>query len=647
MAVARCWLKLIVPAFACLVWATLLAQPAWAQRTITADEYRDKLHGMWFGQLIGNHSGRPFEGSYTTREAAPDEEFEWIIKTSYEDPWTGDDDTNFEYLYLHTLQTYGIDPTYAEIQSEWDAHVTISGIYIANRQAKYLMNHGFTAPDTGAFLYNMHAYAIDSQITTESLGAITPGIRQWALDTTRKFGGVTNEGYSLHAAEFYAALYAAATFENDVNILVELGQQAIPQSSRSWRAVQDVLDWYTEDMLDSVPDWRETRRKIYDGYRGSYSYGRYRNWIESTINLAITTMALLYGQGDFEETVRIGVLSGFDADCNPATAGGLIGMVLGYEDLPAELTGPATDHYKILNRPGLPEYDTITGVAASWQTIAEQVIVANGGTVGGGLYSIPDNDPVTPDPEMFDPAGPSGLVAAVLNVGGTVNASASIDKHDPSLDRNNLEGIIDGITDVRYDGHLPYDTYDGQNSQPAGGDFYQLDFSRPVRFDGLTFYEGDLRWNGINNDPRVSEPSGGYFNNLTVEVQTSSNWVAVNSLEFSEPLDPYTFYQVINLDFDPVSGDSVRIRGSAGGTDECTSIVELVVTGTMLGDFNADGDLDLDDFTVLVGCLAGPDGSVPSGGCSPENFDLADYDDDLDDDLHDFAVFATLFTGPL
>ncbi len=83
-----------------------------------------------------------------------------------------------------------------------------------------------------------------------------------------------------------------------------------------------------DDMLDGTPDWRETRRIIYDYYRGDYDYGRYRNWIESTINLAITTMSLLYGQGDFEETVRIGVLSGFDADCNPATAGGLVGLML-------------------------------------------------------------------------------------------------------------------------------------------------------------------------------------------------------------------------------------------------------------------------------------------------------------------------------
>jgi hypothetical protein len=585
--------------------AALFSSPALGDRTITDAAYLDKLRGMWLGQLIGNHTGRPFEGSYCTREAVPDSAFAWVIKTSYEDPWTGDDDTSFEYLDLHCLETHGLDPSYAQIQSEWDAHVTLNGIYIANLQAKFLMNGGFLAPATGSYRSNMHAYAIDSQITTESLGAMGPGMRQWAIDSARKFGGVTNEGFSLHAAEFYAATYAAAAFESNVETIVALGQASIPNSSRTWQAIQDVRNWYVADMADDVPDWRETRRKIYDYYNGAYDHGRYRFWIESTINVANTVLALLYGQGDFEETVRIAVLSGYDADCNPATAGGLIGMIRGYDALPADLTGPATDYYKVLYRPGLPQYDTITDIAARMRGIGEQVMVANGGTVGGGVCTLPDADQVTPDPEMPDPPGPTGLVAAVRSEGGTVSVSASIAKHNPLEDRDNLESIIDGITNVRYNGHVPYDTYDGDNPQPAGGDFYQITFSRFVRFDSLTFYEGDIRWNGPNSDPRVSEPYGGYFLNLMVEVHTAQGWVTAQNLELSEPLDPYAYYQAIDLTFDPVVGDGVRIRGDAGGSRQYTSIVELVCRGALTGDFDGNDVVDYADLGVFVDVLLG------------------------------------------
>ena len=625
-----------------LAW---LAAAAPAERTLSADAYYDRLHGLWFGQLIGNHTGRSFEGEYCTREPALDDAFAWVIKTSHEDSWTGDDDTSFEYLYLYGLEDFGLEPTPAEIESLWDAHVPLTDIYIANRQAKYLMQHGFDVPDTGAWRFNMHAYAIDAQITTESLGALSPGMRQWAVDAARRFGSVTNDGAALHAAECYAAMFAVAAFESDMQTIVALGQAAIPQSSRSWQVVQDVRDWYAADLADGSADWRATRRLLYDYYCGAYDHNRYRYWIESAVNLANTTLALLYGDGDFETTVRIAVLAGFDADCNAATAGGLVGLLRGYDALPVELTGEATDDYQPLSRPGLPEYDTITGIAARYQAITELVILASGGSVDGGVYTVSDEDPVTPDAEQPDPPGPTGLVGAVLAAGGSVSTAASVERHDLLDDCRNLDAIIDGITDVSYNGHRPYDTYDGANPQPPGGDFYQVSFSVPVRFDALTFYEGDLHWSGINDDPRTHPPRGGYFEDLCVQVHWAGEWTAAANLALSEPLDPYTFYQVIELTFDSLPGDAVRLCGNAGGTCEFTTIVELAVTGSRIGDVDGDGAVGFLDAAVFLANMAGPDMTptpeppVTWEACSA-NFDV---ENDGDLDLRDFALLGVAF----
>ncbi len=629
------WCRTLVLALAAV--HLLVTPAARAERTISADGFYDKLRGAWFGELIGNHTGRPFEGYYTGYDAAPDEAFAWVVKTSDEDPWTGDDDTSFEYLYLHCLETYGISPTPAEIQAEWEAHVWFSGIYIANLQARYLMNHGFVVPQTGCYRYNMHAYAIDSQITTEFLGAISPGQRQWAIDSVADFAGVTNEGFALHAAQFYGAMYAAAVFESDVETLVELGQATLPTSSRSWQIIQRVRDWYDADAADGTLDWRATRQLVYIYHRGTLSQGRFRGWVESSVNLALTTMALLYGQGDFEQTVRIAVLSGFDADCNPATAGGLLGLIHGYSGLPTELTEFATDHYQVEDRPGLPEDDTITQIAARWQVIAEQVIVATGGTVSEGVYHIPDADDVTPLPELPDPAGPSGLVGLVLDQGRTVTTSASTAEHDPSTDRDDLDAIIDGIVDVRHNGHVPYDTYDGDNSQPAGGDYYQLDFSVPVRVDGLTYHEGDIRWGAINSDPRVVTPWGGYFVDLDVQVCRGEAWCSAADLVLSEPLDPYAFYQVIDLSFASQPTWSVRLLGEAGGTREYTSIVELEAIGVRIGDGDGNGEVDSADACDLFARLTGPDVAAAPGA------DAYDSEADGDIDLLDCAWFQQAF----
>jgi hypothetical protein len=63
-------------------------------------------------------------------------------------------------------------------------------------------------------------------------------------------------------------------------------------------------------------------------------------------------------------------------------------------------------------------------------------------------------------------------------------------------------------------------------------------------------------------------------------------------------------------------------------------------------DINGDGMVNLDDFVILAGCMAGPDEHVPPPGCIYEEFAASDLDDDADVDLRDFALFAEHFAQP-
>ncbi|UCG33651.1 MAG: hypothetical protein JSU68_03255, partial [Phycisphaerales bacterium] len=63
------------------------------------------------------------------------------------------------------------------------------------------------------------------------------------------------------------------------------------------------------------------------------------------------------------------------------------------------------------------------------------------------------------------------------------------------------------------------------------------------------------------------------------------------------------------------------------------------------GDFDADGDVDLNDFATFANCYHGSAITVPPGSCSQSEFEACDMDDDLDVDLGDFATFANCYTG--
>ena len=617
---------------ACIVFAALLNVSCFAGQVLTRSEFIEKAEGMWLGQIAANMAGRSTEGNYSGSAANPSESVDWVLKGPGES-WPGDDDTDVEYVALHILEEHGFDASGSEIASQWLTHITTSGIYISNRQALFLMGDGVLPPETGSRKYNQHWYSIDSQITTEVLGVVSPGMVQEAIGQAYKFASVSNEGFPVHATQFQVAMYSYAFFESDVNKLVAKSMAVMPESSRSYQVVSDVVSWYEHDMADGVADWRATRRKLYDNYgSGSLAMGRYNNWIESTVNLGATVMCLLYGQGDYKETVRVGVLAGWDCDCNPAIAGGILGVIYGRSGMPQDLFGDGvcSNTYENLYRPYLPDpevyrpqYEDIYVLANRIADLAEQNIIANGGNVVDDVYSIVESGDLVIQPEQFDPEGPGGLVKAAVDAGMTVVPVAAVANYNAGTDLYNLNGIIDGIKDNSYNGVRPYRSYSAAGIGRTE-DYYGVRFSGEVVFDAVTFYEGDTIWTRINDYNRTNERKGGHFEDLRVEVYRDGVLKLVEGASFSEGLDKDKMYQVITISFEPVTGDEIRVVGRPGGTETYTTILELEVSGRLelCGDINGDMKIDLVDFGAIAGSWlteAGENGYASQLDCFADN----------------------------
>ena len=107
----------------------------------------------------------------------------------------------------------------------------------------------------------------------------------------------------------------------------------IPQQSDLYKCIADVIKWHSQYPNDWHQAWFELQKKwssetgCPDGVFNAFN-------IDAKINSAYVVLGLLYGNGDFTKTLEIATRAGQDADCNPSTAGGILGAMIGYEKVP-------------------------------------------------------------------------------------------------------------------------------------------------------------------------------------------------------------------------------------------------------------------------------------------------------------------------
>ena len=111
-------------------------------------------------------------------------------------------------------------------------------------------------------------------------------------------------------------------------------------------------------------------------------------------------MGLLYGDKDFEKTMDIAMRGGQDSDCNPASAGGILGTMIGYKAIPAKWTAPlpaiADKKFSYTN------YSYNTSVEKTIER-TKQVVKLEGGKVEANGLVIPLQKPVALKLEQFKP----------------------------------------------------------------------------------------------------------------------------------------------------------------------------------------------------------------------------------------------------
>jgi hypothetical protein len=366
-------------------------QKAKSTITLSKEVLKDKIMGGWAGQTIGVTFGGPTEFRYNgtmIQDYIPIQWYNGYIKHTMENNPGLYDDIYMDLTFVDVFEKKGLD---APVEDFANAYARAGYmLWHANQAGRYNILHGVAAPKSGHWLNNPHADCIDYQIESDFAGLMSPGMPNAASQISDKVGHIMNYGDGWYGGVYIGAMYTLAFTSTDIKYIVTEALKTVPQESRFYHVIHDVISWHKQYPEDWKKTWFEIERKYTEDVGCPEGVFVPFN-IDATVNAAYVVLGLLYGNGDYTKTLEITTRAGQDSDCNPSSSGGILGTMLGYKKIP--------EYWKMGLKEAEPidfKYTTLSlnDVYTLGMKHAIQNIQHNGGRTEGENVIIPLQQPI-------------------------------------------------------------------------------------------------------------------------------------------------------------------------------------------------------------------------------------------------------------
>ncbi|MDD3170985.1 MAG: ADP-ribosylglycohydrolase family protein [Bacilli bacterium] len=297
-------------------------------RFIKNEDYLKRTYYGWLAQIVAGAIGTAVEG-YTTKNIreAFGEVYDYVRK-----PNTYNDDITYEIAFLKALERKGKQLTSGDIAEEWAALIPFG--WSAEEWALKNIKMGIYPPESG-FLHNPYREWIGAQMRGAVCGMVAPNNPYLAAKLAYLDGVVSHYNNGVIGEIFNAVLTSLSYGSNDVKEIVETTiNNYIPIKSEYYTVVK-----YALSICQKEIDWEVAWEKIIEKYK------QY-NWIHAYPNAAAEVVSLWFGKNDFDETMHICAMIGYDVDCNAAQIATLFGIIHQEKCLNKKWTDPIGDELK-------------------------------------------------------------------------------------------------------------------------------------------------------------------------------------------------------------------------------------------------------------------------------------------------------------
>lgn len=298
-------------------------------------EYIEKIYAGWLAKIIGIRLGAPIESwTYEKIKNVYGELYHYPV--DYKE-FAADDDSNGPLFFLRALEDgrHGFDLKAQDVAEALLNYAPFEhgffwwgGYGVSTEHTAYLnLWNGMTAPESGSIAQNGSTVAeqIGGQIFIDTWGLVAPGNPDLAAKFAKEAASVTHDGNAVYGGIFVAVCISWAFVEKDICRIIEKGLSYIPETCEYARVVRAVMAYHEEN----PENWRNCFHYIHD----NYGYDKYAGNCHIIPNIAVMILALLYGEGDFDNTLCICNMCGWDTDCNVGNVATIMGVRNGLEGI--------------------------------------------------------------------------------------------------------------------------------------------------------------------------------------------------------------------------------------------------------------------------------------------------------------------------
>lgn len=293
---------------------------------IHVNDYKNKTYGAWFGKCAGGLIGAKQENNKGL--------LGYCFDNVFPDEAVPNDDFDLQILYLQeVLEKKGFNFDERDLADAFCKHNKCW----ANEYRVAIRNidSGIYPPSSGSFSNEYFKNSNGCPIRSEIWATCAPGDPELACLFVGKDGFIDHTSDSVDVEKFFACMESNAYFESDLEKLMDISMKFLDKGSRVYECINFVRRERAKN-----DDWRLTRNRLIREYGSTdASY--------SIVNMGIVLIALLYGKKNFNDTLLTAVNCGYDTDCSAATAGAILGIILGKDGIDAEWQRKTGDKFVI------------------------------------------------------------------------------------------------------------------------------------------------------------------------------------------------------------------------------------------------------------------------------------------------------------